>query len=334
MTNCYLCRDIIAPADNIIHCSGLCNMTFHSNCAGFTKRSDINFLQNYSKNINYICNQCCNINTAKSLDNINDLLKGVTERIEFLQKREDVLLRIEEKLDKIIDSKTKITDSNESSVEKEIENDIFESYASVTLNRHSIPPTSSANINSNIFSEPNPLFKSPFTPHMNGLAINTADFTENLRLTNDAQLLDESIDSDILEISNKSSNEITKSVNLSNNLQGVESPKWVFVTRLHRDTTEADVSSHIQRKLEINANSIVCRKLVKRNCDLSTLDFISFKVLIKSQKFKDALNQEFWGGGIRARLFKRINKKNDSNFHHPPSKDNGFLESSQSTTKT
>lgn len=86
-------------------------------------------------------------------------------------------------------------------------------------------------------------------------------------------------------------------------LRGVDDFKWIFVTKLHPSTSEADIVNHIDAKLKIGAQKIVCRKLVKRDVDLSNVDFISFKVLVKSPNFLDVLGKSFWPKEIQARLF-------------------------------
>jgi hypothetical protein len=86
-------------------------------------------------------------------------------------------------------------------------------------------------------------------------------------------------------------------------IRGVESTKWVYVTKLHPNTSEDDVVNYVTSKLVISKDKIKCSKLVTADSDLSKMDFVSFKILVQSPKYVELLHNKFWPKNVTSREF-------------------------------
>lgn len=81
--------------------------------------------------------------------------------------------------------------------------------------------------------------------------------------------------------------------------------KAIWIGRLHRDTTENDISSYIKNELNItNADQLEIRKLVKKDRDLSEYSFVSFRIACSDEMFNALLDVNKWPSYSQIREFK------------------------------
>lgn len=94
---------------------------------------------------------------------------------------------------------------------------------------------------------------------------------------------------------------------------GLSNMKSIWVSRFHPDTSIDDVMKHIAGAVvNIDLARVTCRKLVKRGTDLSTLNFVSFKIDADVILFDDLLNPDIWPEYIKIREFFDITKKSST----------------------
>lgn len=91
-------------------------------------------------------------------------------------------------------------------------------------------------------------------------------------------------------------------------LSAVEANKWIFISRLHPQTSEIQVVHHLTTNLEISATDIVCNKLIKRGISEDRISFTSFKIGLKSNLFDKVNNRTFWPTGAIVHEFKPRSK--------------------------
>lgn len=97
---------------------------------------------------------------------------------------------------------------------------------------------------------------------------------------------------------------------------GVRNPvQSAFVSRLHPETTEDNIKSYINNKTGINADLILCTRLVKKDARISDLDYISFKVQCKHSDFSKVFVGEFWPDNVLVRPFTSY-ERNFRSRHH------------------
>lgn len=81
--------------------------------------------------------------------------------------------------------------------------------------------------------------------------------------------------------------------------------KAVWISRLHRDTSEEDVLSYIRHDLGITAfDQLEIRKLVKKDRDISEYSFVSFRIVCPANVFDTLLDASSWPSNCRMREFK------------------------------
>lgn len=105
--------------------------------------------------------------------------------------------------------------------------------------------------------------------------------------------------------------------------------KAIWVSRLHRETTEEEITLYIKEKLNITAvDEFKVHKLVKRDREISSYSFVSFKVNCSANLFKELLDENKWPNTCKIREFdnkirtspgSRLNEilapqKNESNY--------------------
>lgn len=80
--------------------------------------------------------------------------------------------------------------------------------------------------------------------------------------------------------------------------------KSIWIGRLHRDTTEEDISTYIKNEWNItNVDQFQIRKLVKKDRDLSEYTFVSFKVGCSAELFSTLLDKSKWPSNCHIREF-------------------------------
>lgn len=70
--------------------------------------------------------------------------------------------------------------------------------------------------------------------------------------------------------------------------------KAVWISRLHRDTTEEELASYIKDSIGIAALDFDVRKLVKKDRDLSTYSFVSFRITCSQAHFPMLMQTRHW----------------------------------------
>lgn len=80
--------------------------------------------------------------------------------------------------------------------------------------------------------------------------------------------------------------------------------KAIWVSRLHRDTTDEEMSLYIKNSIGITvADKFQVRKLVKKDRDISTYSFVSFRVTCSADIFNTLLDAEKWPNYCQIREF-------------------------------
>lgn len=106
----------------------------------------------------------------------------------------------------------------------------------------------------------------------------------------------------------------------------VDGTDWrsIWVSRFHPDTSIDEVLNHIKDAITyIDVSNLKCRKLVKKDADLSKLKFVSFKIDADSGYFDELCNPDIWPAYVRVREFfdngKRKIELNPTSFVQFPS---------------
>lgn len=81
-------------------------------------------------------------------------------------------------------------------------------------------------------------------------------------------------------------------------------PRAVWISRLNPETSNEDIANYIIANTPIkdHANFNV-HKLVKKDCDLSTLKFVSFKIQVEMDNFDHLMDPELWPENVMVREF-------------------------------
>lgn len=80
--------------------------------------------------------------------------------------------------------------------------------------------------------------------------------------------------------------------------------KAVWISRLHRDTTEDEMASYIKDSIGITSvDQCQIRKLVKKDRDLSTYSFVSFKIACPENIYNTLMDAEKWPSYCQIREF-------------------------------
>lgn len=97
-------------------------------------------------------------------------------------------------------------------------------------------------------------------------------------------------------------------------LQVVEPRKLLVASMLHPSTETDQLATYLKEKLEIPLNSTEVRvnKLVSNGTDLSTLDYVSFKIDVPGHRFEELMSPALWPKGVRVREFEYRPRKSRS----------------------
>lgn len=79
--------------------------------------------------------------------------------------------------------------------------------------------------------------------------------------------------------------------------------KAIWVSRLHRETTEDELASYIKDSIGIPATDFVVRKLVKKDRDISTYSFVSFRITCSQSNFTTLMQTHHWPSNSVIREF-------------------------------
>lgn len=106
-------------------------------------------------------------------------------------------------------------------------------------------------------------------------------------------------------VTGKSSNMIGKALSPPQ-LKHMARPKpekAVWISRIHRDTTEEDISNYIKGSIGIAPTEFQVRKLVKKGRDITTYSFVSFYVACTQANFNTLMNPNHWPSNSQIREF-------------------------------
>lgn len=80
--------------------------------------------------------------------------------------------------------------------------------------------------------------------------------------------------------------------------------QWLYISRCSITTTADNVRSYITKKLGLVDNSsISCRQLLKKDTDINSLEFVSFKVRVPPCHLDTTKSHTFWPDGIVVKNF-------------------------------
>lgn len=79
--------------------------------------------------------------------------------------------------------------------------------------------------------------------------------------------------------------------------------KFLYVSELHPATTCEQMADYISKKLNVPKNDIICKILLKKDCNLNDLEFVSFKIGIKEDLIDQTKTVNFWPPMVTARDF-------------------------------
>ncbi len=84
--------------------------------------------------------------------------------------------------------------------------------------------------------------------------------------------------------------------------------KAIWVSRIHRETTEEELTSYIKNSIGIATPDITVRKLVKKDRDISTYSFVSFRITCSPSNFATLMDPTYWPSNSQLREFD-LNRK-------------------------
>lgn len=80
--------------------------------------------------------------------------------------------------------------------------------------------------------------------------------------------------------------------------------KTIWISRLHRDTSEEEILSYISDNLRVPVDDRVqVRKLVKRDRDISSYSYVSFRITCPTTTFQTLLDADKWPSNCMIREF-------------------------------
>ena len=79
--------------------------------------------------------------------------------------------------------------------------------------------------------------------------------------------------------------------------------KAIWISRIHRDTTEEELSDYIKCSIGIAPTEFQVRKLVKKDRDITTYSFVSFYVACTQENFNTLINPMYWPSNSQIREF-------------------------------
>ena len=89
--------------------------------------------------------------------------------------------------------------------------------------------------------------------------------------------------------------------------------KSIWISRLHRDTTEDDIEQYIKTAITSSCD-VAVRKLVKKDRDLTSYSFVSFRVTCTADFFDALMDPKIWPSTVTVREFEAIPNQNTTNF--------------------
>jgi len=79
--------------------------------------------------------------------------------------------------------------------------------------------------------------------------------------------------------------------------------KFLHVGKFATDTEPNAVLKYVSTKLKVDASSLTCAKLVKKDVDVQTLKFVNFKLGIPDQLYDIVFKNDFWPNSVKVKRF-------------------------------
>lgn len=89
---------------------------------------------------------------------------------------------------------------------------------------------------------------------------------------------------------------------------GSKPEKAIWVSRIHRETTEEELAQYVKESIGIASDDINVRKLIKKDRDISTYSFVSFRITCSSANFSKLMDPMYWPSNSHIREFD-LNRK-------------------------
>ena len=84
--------------------------------------------------------------------------------------------------------------------------------------------------------------------------------------------------------------------------------EWLYVSRLKTSVTSAQLINFAADKLNIDRSRLQCHMLIKKDVDLSVLEFVSFKLGIPKFCYDVLKDPSFWPKGVLVKSFRDFSK--------------------------
>lgn len=79
--------------------------------------------------------------------------------------------------------------------------------------------------------------------------------------------------------------------------------KAIWVSKLHRDTTEDEILAYVRDEFGIEIDQLKARKLIKKDREVSSYTFISFKITCPANLFGGLMDVNKWPANVQIREF-------------------------------
>lgn len=304
------CKPQHVQADLTTFCSD-CRTVIHLPCIGI----HVKFSQIDLPNIRIICNECVNklskpaaqiptssqektIVSPKTTPTTNDM-KTIVEEVRELR---ELIMKNGNKLNEI-DTKTTVL------VEKAIVQPAFAPINSPIVPPPQMNPLISFTPNSS--RRPRNSRKNPYESQKPPATLSYADAARQNDSQNSAKRKrSEPTVPSAMKITQKAkvgTRSSTCGLTVYSQPKRNEKPKFdraIWVSRFDRYTTVEEISDYILAETDIDDKSeYSVHKLVKKDCELDSLRFVSFKIQVNEDNFAVLMDPEMWPTGIRVREF-------------------------------
>lgn len=102
--------------------------------------------------------------------------------------------------------------------------------------------------------------------------------------------------------------------------------KAIWVSRIHRETTAEELDQYVKTRIGITTPDISVHKLVKKDRDISSYSFVSFRITCSAANFATLINPMYWPSNSQIREFDlerkssvgvKLNQESNSNDSEP-----------------
>lgn len=276
---CPKCDQIIKrskQADSVT-CGSFCGQTYHKDCVEF---GDFNFKNLLNLNLFWKCNYCSNMDLSSFILRYTELSNCVSD----LQKE---ISSLKEIIQKSLCSNSNINKN--------------QSYNNPEIN---VNENKNPNLNPNLLSIPSISRESSLS------SLKSLPSTSE-KLNNKQNFVKENKNNN-KNNRNKTKKSLSKiqpkpkkifgSDSLST-LNALPSIKWLHISKFRINTNPADIVQHVSEKTGIPNNLLQCYKLIKKEADLSSLNYVNFKLSIPSDKLASVMNPSVWPFFVQVKSF-------------------------------